>query len=252
MGPMKKRVFSRDLQDFTQYRSLLSALSNDLMLPFLQIRTTLEVLEGQIASDKASAADHMRSMGLSADSGLMLIEAYRLALRAREVERVDMEPVAVGAILQEVAHQLSPYGKQYATDLVVDVQGKLTPILAHKPSLEAALQCLGASMIRAQAATANQKRYFITLGAHRSKDGAIAAGVFSNIYGLSDKTLRTAHNLAGKAHQPLPNIPSGAASGVLIADMLCTQMWQPLRAAAHRKMNGLATSVPMSNQLQFI
>jgi hypothetical protein len=132
------------------------------------------------------------------------------------------------------------------------VQGNLTPVLAHKPSLEAALQCLGASMIRAQAATTNQKRYYIMLGAHRGTNGAISTGVFSEFSDLSDKTLRTAHNLVGKAHQPLPKIPAGAASGVLIADMLCASMWQPLRAAAHRKISGLATSVPMSQQMQFV
>jgi hypothetical protein len=239
------------LQEFGKYRALLSALSDDLSLPLLQIKTTLEVLEGKSLTSKSSYG-HINSMSLSAEAGLQLIEAYRLALKSGGENSMQMEPIAVGAVLQEVAHQLSPYAKQYATDLVVDVQGKLTPVLAHRPSLEAALQCLGASMIRAQAAAAQQKHYYLMLGAHRSKDGAIAAGVFSEVYGLSDKTLRNAHNLVGKAHQPLPNIPTGAASGVLIADMLCAAMWQPLRAAAHRKISGLATSVPMSKQLQFI
>lgn len=251
MGLVKKRGFNRDIQDFAKFRALLAGLSGDLSLPLLQIKTTLEIVEGQATGGQISKTQ-VQSMALSADAGLMLVEAYRLALGASGGQQMDMEPVAVGAVLQDVAQQLGPYAKQYATDLVVDVQGKLTPVLAHKSSLEAALQCLGASMIRAQAATANQKRYFITLGAHRSKDGVIAAGVFSNVSGLSDKALRSAHSLAGQAHQPLPSIPSGAASGVLIADVLCTQMWQPLRAAAHRKMSGLATAVPMSNQLQFI
>jgi hypothetical protein len=246
-----KRGFNRDLQEFGKYRALLSALSDDLSLPLLQIKTNLEILEGKSLSSKSSA-EHVSSMSLSAEAGLQLIEAYRLALKAGNDNHMQMEPVAVGAVLQDVANQLSPYAKQYATDLIVDVQGKLTPVLAHRPSLEAALQCLGASMIRAQAASTQQKRYYLMLGAHRSKEGVIATGVFSNINGLSDKTLRTAHTLVGKAHQPLPNIPTGAASGVLIADMLCAAMWQPLRAAAHRKMGGLATSVPMSKQMQFI
>lgn len=248
---MKRRGFNRDLQEFEKYRALLAALSDDLALPLLQIKTSLEILEGKSLSSKASAT-HIGAMSLSAEGGLQLIEAYRLALKAGNYSHMQMEPVAVGAVLQDVANHLAPYAKQYATDLVVDVQGKLTPVLAHRPSLEAALQCLGASMIRAQAASAQQKRYYLMLGAHRSKDGVIAAGVFSDVQGLSDKTLRTAHNLVGKAHQPLPSIPAGAASGVLIADMLCASMWQPLRAAAHRRMSGLATSVPMSQQMQFI
>jgi hypothetical protein len=236
-----------DLQDFGKYRNLLAALSEDLSLPLMQIKTTLEAIEGKALSEK-----HTEAMALSAEAGLQLIEAYRLALKSDYNSQLEMEPVAIGAVLQEVAHNLSPYAKQYATDLEVDVTGKLTPVLAHKPSLAAALQCLSASMIRAQAAAGHQKRYRLLLGAHRGPDSLISAGVFSDVQGLSDKTLRTAHNLVGRAHQPLSGIPAGAASGVLIADLLCSSMWQPLRAAAHRRLGGLATSVPISKQMQFI
>jgi hypothetical protein len=244
---MRKQSRSPDLQDFGKYRNLLASLSEDLSLPFLQIKTMLEAQEGQVISEK-----HTQSMVLSAEAGLQLIEAYRLALKSDHNSQLELEPVAIGAILQEVAHNLSPYAAQYATDLEVDVTGKLTPVLAHKPSLGAALQCLSTSMIRAQAAAGKQRRYRLLLGAHRGADSFIATGVFSDIQGLSDKTLRTAHDLAGRAHQPLYGIPAGAASGVLIADLLCTSMWQPLRAAAHRKMGGLATVIPTSGQMQFI
>jgi hypothetical protein len=248
---VKKRGYNRGVEEFNKYRYLLAALSDDLSLPLLQIKTTLETINGKSLSTKSSI-EHAENMLLNTEAGLQLIEAYRLALKANDHDVTQMEPVAIGAILQDVAHQLEPYAKQYATDLVIDIQGNLTPVLAHKPTLEAALQCLGASMIRAQAASTNQKRYYLMLGAHRGSNGAIATGVFSEFTDLSDKTLRTAHELVGKAHQPLPNIPAGSASGVLIADMLCASMWQPLRAAAHRKISGLATSVPMSQQLQFI
>jgi len=248
---VRKRGYNRGVEEFNKYRSLLAALSDDLSLPLLQIKTTLEILENSVSTGEDFSI-HKDSMFLSAEAGLQLVEAYRLALRATDHDITQMEPVAIGAILDDVANRLEPYAKQYATDLIVDIQGSLTPVLAHKPSLEAALQCLGASIIRAQAASVNQKRYFIMLGAHRGSSGAIATGVFSEFTDLSDKTLRTAHALVGKAQQPLPNIPAGAASGVLIADMLCASMWQPLRAAAHRKISGLATSVPMSQQLQFV
>jgi hypothetical protein len=247
---VRKKGYNRGVEEFNKYRSLLAALSDDLSLPLLQIKSSLEILDSNHADDELF---HQRqSMFLSAEAGLQLIEAYRLALRASDHDITQMEPVTIGAILEGVAQHLEPYAKQYATDLIVDIQGSLTPVLAHKPSLEAALQCLGASMIRAQAASVNQKRYYLMLGAHRGSDGVIATGVFSEFSDLSDKTLRTAHSLVGKAHQPLPNIPVGAASGVLIADMLCASMWQPLRAAAHRKISGLATSIPMSQQMQFI
>ena len=248
---MKKRVSEQDLEEFSEYKALLAALSDDLSLPLLQIKMTLEILDGKVLTSKASS-QHTKSMALSAEAGLQLIEAYRLALRANDIEQLQLEPVAIGAVLQEVAHKLTPYADQYATDLEVDIQGKLTPVLAHRPSLMAAMECLGASMIRAQAAYSQQRRYLLMLGAHRSADNVIATGVFSNVQGLSDKTLRTARGLVGHARQPLATMPAGAASGVLIADMLCGAMWQPLRAAAHKRMGGLATHVPVSRQLQFV
>jgi len=47
-------------------------------------------------------------------------------------------------------------------------------------------------------------------------------------------------------------VPAGSAAGVLIADMLCSSLWQPLRAAAHHNLPGLVTMVPASKQLQII
>lgn len=248
---MKRRTAKNGYGDFAEHRALLAALSDDLALPLLQIKTSLELVQLEDFT-KSSMLRQAQSMTLSAEAGLQLIEAYRLALHVNENVELSLEPVSVGAVLQDVAHELSPYARQYDTDLEVDVQGKLTPVLAHQASLFAALQCLSASMIRAQAAQDRQKRYRMMLGAHRTPDNIIAAGVFSNVQGLSDRTLRAARHLVGRARQPLPNIPTGAAGGVLIADMLCSAMWQPLRQAAHKNMGGLATGVPITKQLQFV
>lgn len=248
---MRHRVAGRGVGQHNEQQALLAALSDDLTLPLLQIKTALELLEHENWS-KSSLKKHSAGLFLSAENGLQLVEAYRLALRAEEINAMSLEPVAVSAILQDVAHQLTPYARQYDTEVIVDVQGRLTPVLAHQPSLSAALQCLSTSLIRAQASQVQDKHLRILLGAHRSPDNLIATGVFSSVNGLSDRTLRAARSLVGKARQPLPAVPAGAASGVLVADMLCSAMWAPLRAAAWRNMGGLATSVPVSKQLQFV
>lgn len=247
----KNKKIERDSSQTAPMYALLAALSDDLSLPLLQIKSSVEALK-QVSFAKAAARLQTEKITLSADNGLQLIEAYKLVLKVGDIASEEYEPIAIGAILQEVAHQLTPYAKKYDTDLLVDVQQRLTPVLAHQPSLSAALQVLSASMIRAQTAQVRQKRYHLLLGAHRSTDQAISTGVFCNVKGLSDKTLRSARSLAGKARQPITSIPAGAASGVLIADMLCSAMWQPLRAAAHGGMHGLATAVPISRQLQFV
>ncbi len=247
-----KRVADQNLEQLAEQRALLAALSDDLALPLLQIKSGLELLKLEDFAKK-SFPEHANNMALSVEAGLQLIEAYHLALSiSSDIQALPLEPVAVGAVLHDVAHQLTPYAKLYSTNLEVQVKGRLTPVLAHKPSLAAAMRVLGASLIRAQAAEKRQKSYQILLAAHRSPDNVIATGVFSNMAGLSDRTLRTARALAGRARQPLANVPAGAASGVLIADMLCAAMWQPLRASAHQGLSGLSTAVPTSKQLNFV
>jgi len=247
---MSKNAPDRGLE-YQQRHSLLAALADDLALPLLQIKSTLELAgKGNLSAKKNLQI--ARGIALSTETGLQLIEAYRLALRAPDEASLPLEPVAVGAVLQEVAHQLTPYASQYATVLDVDVAGRLTPVLANKESLVAAMQCLGASLIRAQAANSRKKSHRLMLGAHRTAENVIATGVFSSVQGLSDRALRSARALSGKARQPINVLPAGAASGVLIADILCGAMWQPLRAAAHQGLHGLATAVPVSKQLQFV
>lgn len=247
---MRKHKTVRGPVNAAPLYDLLSALSDDLSLPLIQIKSSVEALANDGYS-KGSARAHSHKIALSAENGLQLIEAYRLVLKSGEIASQELEPVAIGAILQDVAHQLTPYAKRYNTVLAIDVQHRLTPVLAHQPSLSAALQVLGASMIRAQSSQAKAKSYRLLLGAHRTEN-LVATGVFSNIHGLSDKTLRSARNLSGSARQPIPEVPVGAASGILIADMLCAALWQPLRAAAHGGLQGLATAVPISKQLQFV
>ena len=236
--------------EISTMQALLLALSDDIALPLLQIRSGLELIQQD--GSESSLKNHTNKMLLSAESGLHLIEGYRLALRTTTSSELQMEPLAIATVLQEVAHKLTLYAKEYSTEIEVEVQPRLTPALADHASLSVALEILSGSIIRAQAANKQQKRYRVLLGARRIPENVISTGVFSSVRGLSDKTLKNARSLAGRARQPLPAIPAGAASGILIADMLCSSLWQPLRAVAYRNMYGLATAIPISKQLQII
>lgn len=247
---MKKQL-NRNQERVARQRALLVALSDDLALPFIQIKSSIELAElGGL--DSPSLMSEARTISLTAETGLQLVEAYRLLLRSEEILNSPLEPVAIGAVLEKVAHKLYSYAGQYGTDIEIDIQGKFAPVLANSESLTMAIEVLSSSLIRAQASQEHKDRYRIVLGAHRSSEGLLAAGVFSNVHGLSDKSLRAARGLVGQARQPLPAIPPGAASGILVADMLCSNLWQPLRTAAHKSLGGLATNLPISKQLQLI
>ena len=247
---MRKKAINSSSAKLQPMQALLLALSEDLALPLLQIKTGLEVVEQQNFS-KPVARVQTEKLMLVADNGLGLIEAYRYALKAISEPDQPAEPISIGAILNDVAQQIYPYAKKYNTSIQVDVRGRPAPVLAHQPSLQAALEVLGTSLIRAQSASEVKKKYHLLLGAHRS-GGHVSTGAFSNLGGLSDKALRMARSLVGNARNPIPQVPPGAASGILIADMLCSAMWQPLRATAHKNLHGLSTTLPLSRQLNLV
>jgi hypothetical protein len=230
---------------------LLLTLSQDLTLPLLQVKSSIELLQAKSFS-KGITRQHAADSLISVDTGLQLVEAYKLLLNAEDISLMPAQPLAISSVLEEIAHKLEPYAKQYRTSIEVSIQSRLAPVLAHQASLNAALEILASSLIRAQAAQSDKSRYKLILGAHRSAGNTVAAGAFSDVQGLSDRTLRAARGLVGKARQPLPAVPAGSATGVLVADMLCASLWQPLRAAAHHSLPGLVTMLPASKQLQFV
>lgn len=252
MGSLIRRsTYLREFEEIARQKAILRTLSEDLVLPLLQVKTSLELLEDSGFS-KAAARRHAAETRLNVDNGLQLVEAYRLLLDSAQLDKLQLEPLAIGALLEDIAHQLTPYAKQYDTKVEVSVQPRLAPALAHQPSLHSAIEVLGSSLIRAQAAQSEENSFRLVLAAHRSAENSIAAGAFSGTRGLSDKTLRAARSLVGLARQPLPAVPAGAAAGILVADMLCAALWQPLRAAAHHNLAGLVTIVPVSKQLRII
>ncbi len=232
-------------------RSLLQALSDDLALPLLHVKTSLELIEeGRLSK---SLRTQFQNLSLSAEAGLQLLEAYRLALDHIHARQLALEPVVVGAVLQDVAHGLTPFAKQYATELEVDIRPGLRPVLANQPNLVAAMQCLAISLIRTQAAQAEAaKSSRLVFGAHRANAQTVTAGLFGNLKGLSENAIRSARALAGRAKQPLPAVPLGSAGGVLVADLLCSAMWQPLRTGSHNNLSGLVTDFMVSKQMLLI
>ncbi len=236
--------------DENSQRLLLQTLADDLALPLLHVKTSLELINKLSLPSRAHG--HFERLSLSTEAGLKLVEAYRLALSLGS-RQLELEPVAIGVILEDTAEQLAPYAKQYSTAIEIDIRPGLRPVLANRASLITALQCLGISLIRTQASQkAARKKHRFVIGAHRSGPQTVSAGMFGSVKGVGAKALHTARTLAGQARQPIIAAPLGSAGGVLVADMLCGAMWQPLRAGTHNHLSGLVTDFSISKQLALV
>ena len=237
-----KRGFVFDGED--EYERMLSAIAYDLSLPLLQIKASAELKQ----NSKKPSPD----IGVLTQSGLRLIDSYIMALELRSNrQQLVLEPISINSLLADTAHDLQSYAKHYNTTINVEVLGRMKPILTNRSKLQSALYCLGCSLIRAQASS-DAKKHTVVLGAQRGRSDSITAGVFGSFSGLSDKAMFRARSLAGQASQPLPSVPAQNAGGILIADMLVSALYQPLKAARFKEYSGLATTFPVSKQLRLV
>ena len=225
-----------------EYERMLSAIAHDISLPLLQIKAKAEL---------GVSAKSNEELKLLTQSGLKLIDSYLMALELRQNgDQLILEPVSVGSVLTDTAHELSKLAEYYDTKIEIDIVGRRIPILTNKAKLQSAFYCLGASLIRSQNA-AGKKQKTVVIAAHKAAD-SIQAGIYGNFTNLSDKELFRARSLAGKAGQPLPSLPTGNGGGVLIADMLISSLYKPLKSSKFKEMSGYASQFPLSKQLRLV
>jgi hypothetical protein len=227
---------------------LLQVLAEHMKLPLLQVARHAEL--ARLTGDTQAELD---AIELTADTALRLLDNYLLSNKlARQRGEIELEPVALSAILTDTAQKLAKLAAQNQCVLEVHLSGRYEPVLAHRVGLEAALISLGYVFIEAQAGLpAGTAPVVIKLAAHRGKNG-IVAGLFTNNEGFSVDVFRRAHELYGHARQAMPELLSGSGAGVFVADSLLDTMSSGLRIARHQQLNGLGATFAPSRQLQLI
>lgn len=221
---------------------LLRAMAEELKIPLLQIARQAELAQ------TGASQELLSGIALSANQALWFVDSYALSQQLLQQTELKLEPVSVSATLHDVAQLLRETAQQYNCQLELQISGRYGPVMAHAQGLKTALVGLGNTLIMAGADIdgAPQK---LVLGAHRGRDGAVVAGVFSHTEGLSQAVYRRGRELYGRARQPLRDFSTQGGSGVFVADSLCAAMQSKLRVAQHQKLTGLATTLQTSQQM---
>ena len=228
--------------DESAHERLLRALAEQLKLPLLQIAREAEFAE---TIHDVSA---LKSISYTADMALRLVDSYLLSVQLQALPALDLEPVSVSAMLQDTAHRLNAFAKQYECDIEVHLSGKYEPIMGHAQSLEAAYATLGYAFIES---VPSDNKHKIVLGAHRSRNGLVA-GIFGNNEGLNADAYRRGLALFGTARQPLPGLSASAGAGIFVADSLLKNMETSLKVSRHNNLSGLAATLLPSHQLALV
>lgn len=222
---------------------LLRALAEQLKMPLIQIARQAELssLTGDISS--------LKSIEYTADMALRLVDSYLLSVQLQALPTLELEPVSLSAILQDTAHRLNHLAKQNDCDLTVHLSGKYEPVMAHRPSLEAAYSVLGYAFIEAIPPRSNKHQ--VLLAAHKSHNG-IVGGIFADQPGLNADMYRRARALYGNARQSLPSATPASGASIFVADSLFQTMASGLRLSRHHNLPGLAATFLPSHQLQLV
>jgi hypothetical protein len=222
------------------------SLVEQLSRPLLQIARLSELPQ----SDLNEAMARNNVVQAIAHSSLQLIDSYALSLRVNgRVAALEIEPITVSSLLYDTAQALQPFARQYAVELQLDTGPRMQPVLADRAVLQSALTSLGQVFVQSQAEA--EESVPVRLGAHRSRYGVVA-GLYSAIPGFGADSLRRAHQISGRAREPLQRLVSGPAAGVFVADSLLKTLAARLHVARYHNLTGLATTLHPSQQLQLV
>lgn len=219
---------------------LLLALAEELKTPLLKIAYGAELAATLTGAGQASDIQH------TAFSAIRLIDSYLLSSQASNGQlELTLEPVALGAVMQDALHSVQPISKQYSCSLLLDVSHKQPLVMANRVAVEAALTNLLTVFIESGTSS-------VQLRSYRSRAG-ISSGVFVNDgVKISHMMFQKARELYGWARQPMPDITAGSGAGVFVADALFHSMNTYLRPARQGTWHGLAASFIPNRQLNLV
>lgn len=202
----------------------------------------------QISQLAQAGADSTPDIDAIASTMTRVLDGYILSGQAGQLA-LEVEPVSLGAVLQDVLHELTPAAKQHECHLRFVSSGSNQLVAANRRLVHAAFLSLGHSFIEAQ--TLDDPRQRIVALATRYQRGSQTAGVFSPSVKLSAAALAKTRRLAGIAAQQSSAL-AGSNSGIIVADALLGQNSHSLYASTFQKIPGLAAAFIKNKQMQLV
>lgn len=226
---------------------LLMSIAEQLKMPLMYIARQAELHQNSEVVSSQTFAD----MQSNADMALRLVDSYILGLELSEKQlHLELEPVALSAVLYDVAHDLTPIAHQRNTDIELVLAGKYGQVMAHSQGLAAALYSLGS--VLSEVCAIDSSRGVLRIAAHRSTRG-IVAGMYIDGAPSLQTTIHGARKLRHKfTRQPLAKLTASTGAGVFIADTILSCMDVRLRAGRFHGKHGLAATLQPSRQLQLV
>lgn len=233
---------------FSADQFLLRAVAEELKLPLTRIARLAEL--SYLVNDPEAITAQLRAIEHNSDVAMRLVESYLIGLQLANTQQpLDLEPISIGSILNDTAHQLSGIAGEYGVDMEVLIHGRQRLVMGNLKGVAAAFLNMGSTLIASQPQAS--RRSTITLASYPYRSEMVA-GIYGDQALISPKIWERGLDLYGKARQPIQSLNATNGAGLFVADTIFRAMSSRLRPSHHRKQGGLAASLTLSNQLQLV
>ena len=227
---------------------LLRAIAEELKLPLNRIARSAEL--GDLLKDEEDISNHLKLIETDTKVAMQLVEGYLIGLQLSDTQQIlDLEPVSVGSILNDTAHQLSGLAAEHGLDMEIYIHGRQRLVMANAKALSTAFLNVGSTLIAMQ--PASPKRQVLTLVSY-PRGANMIAGVYGNQTPISKQDWQRGQELYGRARQAIKTLNATNGAGLFVADTIFKAMASKLRPSHHRQQQGLAASLSLSQQLQLV
>jgi hypothetical protein len=176
-----------------------------------------------------------------------MIDGFMLSAQAEYGQQsLQLEPIALGSILHEVAHDVVLRSKR--PNIVIRDRAH-QPVMTNRLALRSMLVAAVETMLTISSSLPENP---VELRSFSQKDGSIAVGVFTYNDTLSKNDLDNALMLQGSSYMALPNHSSASGAGVMIADGIARALGGSLEVKRLGRLRGLSTTLPRSDQLAWV
>lgn len=223
-----------------QIDRVMLALAEQLKTPLVRIAQLSEAERNE--HDEAAMITALSRQALQSIDTLIF---------AQQQMMFELEPVSIGAVLYDVAHDLSVATRGQNVQVTIDQRGRDMPVMAHAAGLRAALRMTSDVILQLQDSNEQEQPRHIVLGHHRASEGLVV-GSFGASTLLTSSSLTTARTLYGRAAQAAPMIGLAGGASLAIADKLAAQLQSVLAVYRHNSVRGLGLRLLLSKQLRLV
>lgn len=225
----------------------LSAAAHDLKTPLATVHyLASSLLDSEISLSELEQKEYLWRIQLSMQRGLQLIEGLTYAYNSAQLE-LDLEPVNVSLVCEDVLHELYPLTKRMAQTIELRTPRAGTLALAHHTVLRSVITNLCDNALKH-----NPPESHVTVRV-ASLDNTICVSVRDNGPQISLKEYRTLKQRLGKQVYPLSGRVGSSGLGLYVASQLAEAMHGGISMVRHQS-SGLTLQLQLqsSRQLSFM